>query len=661
MAGAEIHGWLVLRSGKAQGDRYPIADDEFKIGRGSTCQVQLDDPKASRRHALITVQNDQLQIEDLGSTHGILVNGRKVSRTMLKNGDLIRLGDTQFEVELSPDSIGTFMAPARGPALPEGTCRFCSSPLHPGEAYCGTCGAITRGLPEPFEFIQRAYLQLRALHQSGKIDAETFRTELEKMIIADGSERYWMVGVQSGRWHWFNGKEWFPREPPTKSLRPSPIKAAPPEPPQAAPIPPAPGFSEPDEGSRVGRFFIILGGALIAFSILAVGAYAASRFVNPDGQLLTNEVSGQFAPIDNQFQAAATDTEVVGQAINTATFAPTATLTPEPSKTPVSPFSFRAFDPETDQNLVDLADFTSYDEASSGAQYDIYEGSWEVGQPAFFNIGWCAIDRQTLEQNLQVMSMSLEVDGAPVQLHQMYEQNFEDEDIACRSFRTVVQFHEPGEHRLLWTTSYTEPVFDGWQTLEAGTYLNEYRYAVMDVISVEDEFESSSGNWDETEQQNFSQWTEGGSFHIQVHKGNFAAWSIYHDLEIGDTLILAHAKRLNESGGSYGLIFHYQDVSNFYYFMVDDSGHFQIGKRLAGDWVELIDWTPTDSILAGEFNRLGITTDGDEITAFINGELAGTVTDESFASGGAGLIAQSATDQAEMHAEFDVFYLEYYP
>jgi len=105
-------------------------------------------------------------------------------------------------------------------------------------------------------------------------------------------------------------------------------------------------------------------------------------------------------------------------------------------------------------------------------------------------------------------------------------------------------------------------------------------FDVRDVTTVEDDFNESSGKWDETVQQNFSQWTEGGSFHIQVHKENFVAWSIYHDLEVADILALTHAKRVSEVDGAYGLIFRYQDVSNFYYFMVDDNGYFVLGKRL---------------------------------------------------------------------------------
>jgi len=118
---------------------------------------------------------------------------------------------------------------------------------------------------------------------------------------------------------------------------------------------------------------------------------------------------------------------------------------------------------------------------------------------------------------------------------------------------------------------------------------------------------------------------------------------------------------VSEVDGAYGLIFRYQDVSNFYYFMVDDTGYFVLGKRLAGEWNDLIDRTYSDVILTGEeFNSLGVMATGNELVAFINLNVVGEVVDDSFSSGSVGLITHSISEQGEMHAEFDTFSLEYY-
>ena len=347
--------------------------------------------------------------------------------------------------------------------------------------------------------------------------------------------------------------------------------------------------------------------------------------------------------------------------IETPSFTPTSAPESPPTEAPSLPFSLRPYDPTLDENLSNLVDFATFLEVDSSPEHAIYEGSWYVQQPAIFSIGWCAIDEITLNQNLQVIQMSLEIDGRTLEPEIMFDDEFRDTDLACRSSRTVVEFLEPGEHRLVWTTSYPEPVFDGWQTLEAGTYINEYTYEVRNATAIEDEFDESSGKWDESVQQNFSLWTESGSFHIQVHKENFATWSIYHDLTVSDALVITHAKRVSDVEGASGLITRYQDVSNFYYFIVDDSGYFSLGKRLAGEWVDLMSWTASEAIVSGEeLNSIGITTTGNELVAFINGQVVGTVSDDSFQSGNVGMFAQSTPEMGEMHAIFDVFSLEYY-
>ena len=50
----------------------------------------------SRHHALVLVGPRETIIEDLNSTNGVLINGRKVSRQMLNDGDAITIGEIQF-------------------------------------------------------------------------------------------------------------------------------------------------------------------------------------------------------------------------------------------------------------------------------------------------------------------------------------------------------------------------------------------------------------------------------------------------------------------------------------------------------------------------------------------------------------------------------------
>ena len=85
----------VLRfiSGKYQGGEFPVASEkQILIGRSSDLDMVLVEDMVSRKHARIAMQADQIWIEDLGSTNGTFVNGEKIKRARLKEGDRVLIG-----------------------------------------------------------------------------------------------------------------------------------------------------------------------------------------------------------------------------------------------------------------------------------------------------------------------------------------------------------------------------------------------------------------------------------------------------------------------------------------------------------------------------------------------------------------------------------------
>ncbi len=73
-----------------------------RIGRASGCEVQIESGSVSRHHALVLVGPREAVIEDLNSTNGVLVNGRKVSRQTLSDGDAVTIGEVQFRYIARP-------------------------------------------------------------------------------------------------------------------------------------------------------------------------------------------------------------------------------------------------------------------------------------------------------------------------------------------------------------------------------------------------------------------------------------------------------------------------------------------------------------------------------------------------------------------------------
>lgn len=86
-------------SGKYQGGEFPLFDNrEIVVGRSSELDMVLVEDMVSRKHAKISTTAGQVIITDLGSTNGTFVNGEKVRKTRLKEGDRILIGTSILKV-----------------------------------------------------------------------------------------------------------------------------------------------------------------------------------------------------------------------------------------------------------------------------------------------------------------------------------------------------------------------------------------------------------------------------------------------------------------------------------------------------------------------------------------------------------------------------------
>jgi pSer/pThr/pTyr-binding forkhead associated (FHA) protein len=81
-----------------------LSEGEFVLGRSAECQLSLDDPLVSRRHALLLVTREGVTIEDLQSRNGITVNGHHVVGKMsLSSGNKIGIGSQELILLLAPE------------------------------------------------------------------------------------------------------------------------------------------------------------------------------------------------------------------------------------------------------------------------------------------------------------------------------------------------------------------------------------------------------------------------------------------------------------------------------------------------------------------------------------------------------------------------------
>lgn len=100
-----------------------LAQDIIKVGKLPSSHLRIDDDNVSRMHAVIEVTNpEEIFIIDLGSASGTIVNGKKVNKCKLENGDEVVLGDTRVVVEIGAagvaDDDATMVQDSAAPPAP---------------------------------------------------------------------------------------------------------------------------------------------------------------------------------------------------------------------------------------------------------------------------------------------------------------------------------------------------------------------------------------------------------------------------------------------------------------------------------------------------------------------------------------------------------------
>ena len=89
---------LVIKTGAKAGKTIPVEEGRLRMGRSQDNELFLPDPQISRYHAEIRFEGDDYWVEDAGSYNGTLVNEIRVEKRPLRDGDLVRVGNTELQV-----------------------------------------------------------------------------------------------------------------------------------------------------------------------------------------------------------------------------------------------------------------------------------------------------------------------------------------------------------------------------------------------------------------------------------------------------------------------------------------------------------------------------------------------------------------------------------
>ena len=90
---------IVITSGPRSGLELDLPQTGLTIGRSSGSGLQIKDDYTSNNHAKIVRWRDQWVVQDLGSTNGTFVEGRRITEsTPVRVGSSVRIGTTTFEL-----------------------------------------------------------------------------------------------------------------------------------------------------------------------------------------------------------------------------------------------------------------------------------------------------------------------------------------------------------------------------------------------------------------------------------------------------------------------------------------------------------------------------------------------------------------------------------
>jgi predicted component of type VI protein secretion system len=110
---------LVIQNQGMTGRVCELRTDRTTIGRVEDNTFQIADPSVSSHHCEVLLRGDDIVIRDLNSTNGSFINGDKIEESVLKPGQVLRLGQVELKIEAegaAPVVPSSATAPASAPA-----------------------------------------------------------------------------------------------------------------------------------------------------------------------------------------------------------------------------------------------------------------------------------------------------------------------------------------------------------------------------------------------------------------------------------------------------------------------------------------------------------------------------------------------------------------
>lgn len=163
-------------------------------------------------------------------------------------------------------------------------------------------------------------------------------------------------------------------------------------------------------------------------------------------------------------------------------------------------------------------------------------------------------------------------------------------------------------------------------------------------VLFQDDFSDSSSGWDQVNSEEGITDYENGVYRIWVNAAETDIWA-NPGLDFTNTVVEVDATKVGgPDDNDFGVVCRYQDVNNFYFFVISSDGYYAIGKFMGGEYklIGTEQMLPDEAIHQGNAsNQIKADCVGSHLVLHVNGSKLTDVEDTAFASGDVGLIAGS--------------------
>lgn len=149
-------------------------------------------------------------------------------------------------------------------------------------------------------------------------------------------------------------------------------------------------------------------------------------------------------------------------------------LTPQESSASAPKFTVRAYDSQIDKDAqCVICQLSDWEGPKSPGRYQ-WSVTFPVNEPALLMLGWCAIDKQTLDNNWPLMRYDLIIDGYQIEVDQLTRSEVTSDNRVCYFVSGILTGWSRGRHSYIWVHHIYRRLNDGWDTYEAGDYIMEF-------------------------------------------------------------------------------------------------------------------------------------------------------------------------------------------